>query len=171
MKKYSLILFLLVWLFNYKSFADTPFTLESSAFTQNSMIPADYTCAGTDQSPPLAWHNAPSKTQSFVLVVEDPDAPNGTWAHWVIFNIPPKVNELGAGAPLPEGAVNGKNSWGGLGYRGPCPPLGVHRYVFKIYAVDTVLNLGEGTTRDRIFDAITGHVLGTAELVGLYQKT
>jgi Raf kinase inhibitor-like YbhB/YbcL family protein len=169
MKKYSLILFLLIWMFNYKSFADNKFTLESSAFKLNSMIPAEFTCSGIDQSPPLAWHNVPAKTQSFVLIVEDPDAPNGTWTHWLIFNIPPNVTELGAGS-TPDGATNGVNSWGGKGYRGPCPPLGAHRYVFKLYAIDKELDLGEGATRDTVLQTITSHVLGTAELVGLYQK-
>lgn len=170
MKKYSLILFLLIWMFNYKSFADNKFTLESSAFKLNSMIPAEFTCSGIDQSPPLTWHHVPAKTQSFVLVMEDPDAPNGTWTHWLIFNIPPNVTELGAGAPTPEGAANGANSWGGKGYRGPCPPLGAHQYVLKLYAIDKILDLGEGATRDTVLQMITGHVLDTAELIGLYQK-
>lgn len=170
MKKFSLILFLLLYVFNYKIFAAENFTLESSAFKLNTMIPAAYTCSGADQSPPLEWHNPPAKTQSFALVMQDPDAPNGTWTHWILFNIPANINELGAGSPVPESAANGKNSWGGLGYRGPCPPVGAHRYVFKLYAMDTVLSVGEDATADAILQAMTGHVLGTAELVGLFQK-
>lgn len=171
MKKISLIVFLLLYLFNYKIFAAAEkLTLESSAFKLNTMIPAEFTCNGVDHSPPLEWHNAPAKTQSFALVMQDPDAPNGVWTHWIVFNIPAKVTQLDTGSPVPEGAANGNNSWGGLGYRGPCPPLGAHRYVFKLYAMDNVLALGEGATSDTILQAMTGHVLASAELVGLYQK-
>lgn len=169
MKKYSLILFLLLYVFNYKIFAES-FSLESSAFKLNTMIPIQYTCFGTNESPPLNWHDIPEKTQSLALVVEDPDSPNGVWTHWVLFNISPKVTQLDAATPVPEGASNAKNSWGGLGYRGPCPDLGVHRYIFKLYALDKVLNLGQGTTSDLVLNAMTGHVLGSSELVGLYQK-
>ncbi|KTC91086.1 YbhB/YbcL family Raf kinase inhibitor-like protein [Fluoribacter dumoffii] len=168
MKKYTLLLFLVLSLFHYNSFANT-FTIKSSAFKMNSMIPDQYTCNGVDQSPPLTWSNIPPNTQSLALVVDDPDAPDGTWTHWIVFNIPPTVKELGAGAPVPPGASNAKNSWGGLGYRGPCPSLGAHSYHFKLYALDTILDLGDGTTRDIVLNAITGHVIGSAELVGLYQ--
>ena len=170
MKKFSVILFLLLYIFNYKIFAAESFTLESSAFKLNALIPDVHTCTGADQSPPLAWHNAPAKSQSFALIMQDPDAPNGVWTHWILFNIPPNVTEIGAGSPVPQGAANGKNSWGGLGYRGPCPPLGAHRYVFKIYALDIVLPIGEGATATTILDAMTGHVLGSSALTGLYQK-
>lgn len=172
MKKYALLLSLLLAAVSYKSFAadQQQFTLESSAFKLNSMIPAEFTCEGVDRSPPLAWHNAPAKTQSFALVVDDPNATNGTWTHWIIFNIPPTVTSLDAGAPLPEGAVSGKNSWGGLGYRGPCPPFGAHSYVFKVYALDRLLNLDSGTDSDTILQMMTGHVIGDAKLVGLFQK-
>lgn len=169
MKKYSLILFLLLYLFNYKIFAEN-FALESSAFKLNTMIPTENTCHGTDVSPPLNWHDAPAKTQSFALIVEDPDSPNGVWTHWALFNIPPKITQLDAGAPVPVGAANAKNSWGGQGYRGPCPTVGVHRYVFKLYALDNVLTLGDGTTTDLLLRAMTGHVIGSSELIGLYQK-
>lgn len=147
------------------------FSLESPLFKTNTFIPAEYTCKGVDHSPALIWHNIPPKTQSLVLIVEDPDAPNGTWTHWIMFNISPQITQLETGNPLPEGALNGKNSWGGLGYRGPCPSsLEAHRYLFKLYAIDTVLTLGEGTSRDILLNTITGHTLGTAELVGLYQN-
>ncbi len=169
-KKYALALFLLLWIFNYKNFAASTFILESPAFKLNTMIPAQYTCEGTDLSPPLNWRGAPPNTKSFALVVEDPDAPQGVWTHWIVFNIPPTITELGAGSPLPEGAANGKNSWGGLGYRGPCPPLGAHRYAFKLYALDKMLELGSGTTREIVLQAMTGHVLASSELIGLYQK-
>ena len=111
MKKYSLILFLIVWIFNYKIFA-ADFTLESPAFKLNTMIPAQYTCNGTGESPPLTWYHIPPKTQSLALIVEDPDAPNGVWTHWVLFNISPKLTKLDDGSPTPGGAANGKNSWG-----------------------------------------------------------
>jgi Raf kinase inhibitor-like YbhB/YbcL family protein len=170
MKNYMLILFLVLSVLNLKINAAEPFTLESPSFKLNALIPNIYTCNGPDQSPPLAWRNAPAKTQSFALIMNDPDTPNGAWTHWILFNIPVKITELGAGSPAPEGAINGKNSWGGLGYRGPCPPIGAHRYVFKLYAMDNVLTLGEGATADTIMHAMTGHVLAEAELVGLYQK-
>ncbi|KTD71473.1 MULTISPECIES: YbhB/YbcL family Raf kinase inhibitor-like protein [Legionella] len=169
MKKYSLLLFLTLSFFYCHSIANA-FTLKSSAFKMNSMIPDQFTCNGTDQSPPLSWQNIPPNTQSLALVVDDPDAPDGTWTHWIVFNIPPTVTELGAGAPTPPGAANAKNSWGGLGYRGPCPSLGAHSYHFKLYALDTVLNLGDGTTREIVLDTMTGHVIGSAELIGLYQN-
>ncbi|KTD40247.1 YbhB/YbcL family Raf kinase inhibitor-like protein [Legionella parisiensis] len=170
MKKYSLFLFLMISLFHYNAFANK-FTLESSAFKMNSMIPDEFTCNGVDQSPPLSWHNIPPNTQSLALVVDDPDSANGVWTHWIVFNIPPKMTSLGAGSPVPPGAANAKNSWGGLGYRGPCPPVGIaHSYHFKLYALSTVLSLGDGTTRDIVLNAMTGYVIGEAELVGLYQN-
>ena len=170
MKKYSLILFLLLCLVQLNSYAET-FTLESPAFKMNTLIPDKYSCKGVDQSPPLVWHHIPPNTQSLVLIIEDPDAPSGVWTHWIVFNIPPTVKHLETGAPIPQGALSGKNSWGSLSYRGPCPPsMEIHRYLFKLYALDTVVNLGEGTTRDILLNTITGHVLGTAELDGLYQN-
>ena len=170
MRKYTLLIFLLFGMYDYKIFAAN-FTLESPSFKLNTMIPARYTCSGDDQSPPLTWHDAPPKTQSFTLVVEDPDAPAGVWTHWILFNIPPSVTQLVAGSSVPAGSSHGLNSWGSPNYRGPCPSLGAaHSYVFKLYALDTVLSLDNGSTKDTILQAMTGHVIGTAELVGLYQK-
>ncbi|WP_131795333.1 YbhB/YbcL family Raf kinase inhibitor-like protein [Fluoribacter gormanii] len=170
MKKYSLFLFLVFSLFQYNGVAFS-LTITSPDFKMNSLIPDQYTCSGADQSPPLAWTNIPPQTQSFALIVDDPDSPEGVWTHWILFNIPPSVNELDAGSPVPSGAANAKNSWDGLGYRGPCPPFGIaHSYHFKLYALDTVLSLGDGTTRDLVLNAMTGHVIGEAELVGLYQR-
>ncbi|MCL9683671.1 YbhB/YbcL family Raf kinase inhibitor-like protein [Legionella maioricensis] len=169
MKKSTLLLLVLLGMYDYKIFAAN-FTLESPAFKLNTMIPARYTCNGDDQSPPLTWQNAPANTQSFTLVVEDPDAPSGVWTHWVLFNIPPTVTQLVAGSSVPEGSSHGQNSWGSPNYRGPCPPFGAHRYVFKLYALDTLLSLDNGATKDEILRAMTGHVIGSAELVGLYQK-
>lgn len=169
MKKYSFLLFLVLGLFNYKNFA-AKFVLESPAFKLNTMIPTEYTCSGADTSPPLTWRDVPPNTQSFALVVEDPDAPTGVWTHWVLFNIHPSVMKLDPGTSVPEGAGTTKNSWGSLGYRGPCPPMGAHSYVFKLYALDKVLSMGTGATKDDVLNAMTGHVIGSSELIGLYQK-
>ncbi|MBL7525122.1 YbhB/YbcL family Raf kinase inhibitor-like protein [Legionella bononiensis] len=169
MKKVSLLLFLFLGLIQVTSYA-AEFTLESSAFTPNSMIPNEYTCSGVDTSPPLSWQNIPPNTQSLALVISDPDAPGGEWIHWIIFNIPPTVTKLDAASPLPDGASNGTNSWGTTNYKGPCPPIGAHRYVFTLYALDNLLNLENGASKDDVLNAMTGHVIGNAELIGLYQK-
>jgi Raf kinase inhibitor-like YbhB/YbcL family protein len=169
MKKYSLFLFLFLSLFHYKMFAGT-FTLESSAFKMNSMIPAEYTCDGADKSPPLTWHDVPPNTKSLVLIMNDPNAADSPWTHWVIFNIQPSLDKMDAGSPVPEGADTVNNSWNVLKYRGPCPPFGAHRYVFKLYALDIVLHMKPGATRDDVLNEMTGHVVGTAELGGIYQK-
>jgi Raf kinase inhibitor-like YbhB/YbcL family protein len=167
MKKFWLLLLLVLSCTH--NFA-AQFSIKSPAFKMNAIIPDEYTCKGVDQSPPLTWRNIPEKTQSLTLIVEDSDALGGTWTHWIVFNIPPEVNELRAGGTIPTGATNAKNSWDGLGYRGPCPSLGAHSYHFKLYALNKVLDLGEGTTRDLVMNAMTGHVIGQTELVGLYQN-
>jgi Raf kinase inhibitor-like YbhB/YbcL family protein len=146
------------------------FTLESSAFQLNSMIPSQFTCAGTNTSPPLSWQGVPPNTKSLVLVVNDPDAPDGLWTHWILFNIPPNVSKLDGGTAIPQGAATALNSWNNATYQGPCPPLGVHRYVFTLYALDTVLSQQNGAATNEVLDAMTGHVIGNAVLVGLYQK-
>ncbi len=134
------------------------------------MIPDQFTCNGADKSPPLAWQQIPDNTKSLALVVEDQDAPNGVLIHWIVFNIPPNVTQLDENGILPEGAVIGNNSWDSPNYRGPCPSMGAHRYVFKLYAVDKMLSLNKGAAKDTILQAMTGHVISNAELVGLYQK-
>ena len=170
MNKHSMLLCLLLSTLSYESFAEG-LSLESPAFKKSSLIPIEFTCNGDDKSPPLVWHDAPPNTKSFTLVVEDPDAPSGTWTHWVLFNIPPTVNHLDAGAAVPDGAAMGKNSWHSLGYKGPCPPLGMtHGYYFKLYAVDRMINVENGAESSTVLDAITGHVLGSSEWIGLYQK-
>jgi Raf kinase inhibitor-like YbhB/YbcL family protein len=169
MKKYSLFLFLIISIVHYKIFAAN-FTLESPAFKLNTMIPVQYTCSGDNLSPPLSWRDVPPKTQSLALIVEDPDAASGVWTHWILFNLPPNLTNIETGDPVPSGAAIGKNSWGSLNYRGPCPPLGVHRYVFTLYALDKILALGNGSTNEIVKQAITGHVIGSSVLVGLYQK-
>lgn len=167
MKKSALLLCLLFT--SVHTFA-APFLLESSAFQLNSMIPQEFTCNGVDKSPPLVWQNIPANTQSLALVVNDPDAPNGTWNHWILFNIPPAVNKLDAGTAIPQGAAMAKNSWGNANYQGPCPEQGAHRYVFTLFALDKTLALENGVDKDKALDAMTGHVIGSAEFVGLYQK-
>ncbi len=153
--------------------------LTSSAFSDGGSIPEEYTCEGEDLSPPLAWSGLPEDTRSLALIVDDPDAPDPaaprmTWVHWVLYNIPPTVTGLGRGADagsLPADARSGTNDWGRTGYGGPCPPVGRHRYFHKLYALDTVLpDLGNPTKAD-LLDAMEGHVLESAELVGTYQKS
>lgn len=170
MKKQLLPLFLFLGTLNLNSYA-ADFTLESSAFAPNDLIPDQYTCNGSDTSPDLTWQDPPLNTQSLAIVVKDPDAQDGDWIHWIVFNIPPSITKLEAKALLPGGAANGKNSWNTMDYKGPCPPSGaVHRYVFTLYALDMVLNLEQGAGKDQVLNAMTGHVIGSTELTGLYQK-
>ncbi len=153
------------------------FRLESPAFEDGGTIPAVYTCDGQDISPPLRWSDPPEGTRSFALICDDPDAPVGTWVHWVMYNIPPDQRALAEGVPtvgiLPDGARQGRNSWPHrLGYGGPCPPSGTHRYVFKLYALDTLLDLEPEQADTRALgEAMQGHILAQAQLIGLYQRT
>lgn len=136
----------------------------SPAFAANGAIPSAHTCDGGDAVPPLVWSGAPPQTKSFALVVDDPDAPSGTFVHWVRAAIPASVTALPA-----DGGLDGKNDFGSTGYRGPCPPSGTHHYFFKIYALDAVV--GEaGMTKAALLAAIEGHVIAAGELVGTYQK-
>ncbi|KTD21953.1 Phosphatidylethanolamine-binding protein [Legionella lansingensis] len=144
-------------------------SIESPAFANNGFIPVQYTCDGADSSPPLLWKDAPVQTKSYVLIVDDPDAPAGTWVHWVLFNIPADVKQLN-GSGLPAGAESGKNSWGKVGYGGPCPPSGTHRYFFKLYALDTVLTLTSSANKQDVLKAMQNHVLESSELIGLYSR-
>jgi hypothetical protein len=148
--------------------------LTSTAFTQGNPIPTVYTCNGKNISPPLAWSTPPSGTQGFSLIVDDPDAPGATWIHWVIYNLPSGKTSLDEGilplARLSDGSLNGKNSWGKLGYGGPCPPSGTHRYFFKLYALDRPLSLSPGLSAAQLVQAMQGHILDTAELMGTYRK-
>jgi hypothetical protein len=148
--------------------------LTSSAFTHGAIIPKEYTCDGRDISPPLSWSDPPEKTQSFALIMDDPDAPMGTWVHWVIYNIPAAARGLSEGVPtdaeLPDGSRQGRNSWRRIGYGGPCPPSGTHRYFFKLYALDTKLNLTSGVTKEELFQAMKGHMVAQAELMGRYSR-
>lgn len=152
------------------------FMLKCSAFEPGSLIGRAYTCDGRDITPPLRWENPPSGTRSFALVCEDPDAPMGTWVHWVIYNIPATARELSEGFPprekSPDGSLQGQNDFGRLGYGGPCPPRGKpHRYFFRLYALDSVPGLGPGATRKALLKATEGHVLAQAELMGTYGRS
>lgn len=149
-------------------------TLTSPAFKAGQAIPATYTCRGRDISPALQWSDPPAGTQSFALIMDDPDAPVGTWDHWVLYNIPASARGLAeaipADAQLSDGSLHGKNSWGRLGYGGPCPPSGTHRYFFRLYALDTPLSLSSGATKKQVLDAMKGHILAQAELMGTFSK-
>ncbi|HXE38586.1 MAG TPA: YbhB/YbcL family Raf kinase inhibitor-like protein [Azonexus sp.] len=153
-------------------------TLSSSAFAPGSPIPSRHTCQGTDISPPLAWHDAPAATQSLVLIVDDPDAPDPTaprmtWVHWLLYNLPATAGGLAEGvsaAALPAGTREGVNDWGRVGYGGPCPPIGRHRYFHKLYALDTRLPDLQQPNKAQLLAAMDGHVLAMAELIGTYQK-
>ncbi len=150
------------------------FQLNSTAFSQGSAIPSIYTCTGRNISLPLSWNNPPAGTQSFALIMDDPDAPGGTFTHWMLYNLPPSTSRLGENLPsspqLPDGSQQGKNSFGKQGYGGPCPPSGTHRYFFKLYALDSVLSLPSGAGVEDLNRAIQGHILGSAELMGTYHK-
>lgn len=146
----------------------------SSAFTNNGTIPSLYTCDGKDISPPLHWSNAPAGTKSFALINEDPDAPMGTWVHWLVWNIPATVSELKENVEkkgeLADGTRQGMTDFGRVGYGGPCPPSGTHRYFFKLYALDTLLTLPVGAKKEELLKAMNGHILAEAQLVGTYQR-
>lgn len=157
---------------------NTTMELNSSAFAQNGDIPTLYTCEGSDQSPPLAWSGVPAGTKSLALIIDDPDAPDPaapkmTWVHWVLYNIPPDTTALDAGssrANLPAGTREGLNDWKREGYGGPCPPIGRHRYVHTLYALDTVLPVLRPATKAALEKAMQGHILAKGELVGYYKK-
>ncbi len=148
--------------------------VKSAAFQDGGMIPKRYTCDGQDISPPLAWSGLPADAKSIALIMDDPDAPMGTWVHWVLFNIPPGTKELTEKVPgtpsLSNGAKHGMNSWPRLGYGGPCPPRGTHRYYFKLYALDAVLDLQSGATKAQLLKAIQGHVLAEGQVMGKYTR-
>lgn len=151
------------------------FELTSSAFDHEAPIPARYTCQDADVSPELTWDGAPDGTQSFALIMDDPDAPGRTWVHWVIVNLPGDLDSLPEGIEadddLPGAAAHGRNSWGRNDYGGPCPPSGTHRYFFKLYALDSALDLEPGVTQDDLLAAMDGHILAEAQLMGTYQKS
>lgn len=156
--------------------APAMFSLTSKAFTQGGSIPVRFTCDGTGVSPPLSWAGLPPGTQSLVLVVTDPDAPNPeaprmTWVHWIIFDLPPIAGGVTEGEKLwPPGVYQGLNSWKRIGYGGPCPPIGRHHYFFRLYALARVLSFATPPNRERMLEAMRGHVLAKATLVGTYRR-
>jgi Raf kinase inhibitor-like YbhB/YbcL family protein len=152
------------------------FTLTSTAFRDGAAIPVKHTCDGVDVSPPLAWTGAPAGTRSFALIADDPDAPAGSWVHWVVYNLPAAVSELPENVAKVEaldlgGARQGRNDFRRPGYGGPCPPPGpAHRYVFTLYALDAPLTLKAGAQRKDVETTMEGHVLGSAQLLGTYAR-
>jgi hypothetical protein len=151
--------------------------IKSTAFNDQGMIPTKYTCDGVDASPPLAWSEIPPQTKSLVLIVDDPDAPDPaaprrTWVHWVLYDIPPMLSGLAEGAAdrLPPGIHEGMNDAHSTGYSGPCPPIGKHRYFFKLYALDKTLGNFSNANKASVEKAMKDHILMQCELVGLYQK-
>jgi Raf kinase inhibitor-like YbhB/YbcL family protein len=152
----------------------TSIQLTSSAFADGQPIPARFTCTGDDLSPPLAWSGAPETAQSFALIMDDPDAPGGTWVHWVVYNLPASTASLPEAVQPDEqlagGGLHGKNSWKKTGYGGPCPPSGTHHYVFRLYALDALLELDAGATEKDLAGPMEGHILARGQLVGTYQK-
>lgn len=147
----------------------------SSAFEEGGMIPRKYTCDGADISPPLAWTGVPENAKTLALISDDPDAPMGTWVHWVLFNLPASEKGLPEGVPtdreLKNGARQGRNDFRHIGYGGPCPPSGTHRYFFKLYALDKALDLPAGTTRAELLQAMEGHILAQGQLMGRYRRS
>jgi Raf kinase inhibitor-like YbhB/YbcL family protein len=161
--------------------------LRSSAFADGAAIPRTFTCDASDRSPPLEWSGVPASARALALICDDPDAPRGTWSHWVVFNIPVQIKSLGEGIPRDEiipaaamegsppsasdvEAIQGKNAFGNTGYGGPCPPAGTHRYFFRLYALDAKLDLGHSATRKDVLKAIEGRVLAEGRLMGKYRR-
>ncbi len=151
-----------------------PLTLTSPAFTNGQSIPVKYSCRDQDISPQLIWNDSPAGTRSFALITDDPDAPVGTWVHWVIFNIPASARGLNEATPtdeaLADGSQQGITSARSHGYHGPCPPSGTHRYFFKLYALDGMLSLSNNADKNQLLKAMEGHILAQAELMGLFSK-
>lgn len=149
--------------------------LESSAFKESEMIPSQYTCDGKNISPPLKWSGVPENTKSIALIVDDPDAPMGVWVHWVIYNISPTINYLDENISydkkLKNGAIQGINDFRKNGYGGPCPPSGTHRYYFKIYALDLILEENPNMTKQTLLDKMKNHILAEGQLMGKYKRS
>jgi len=149
-------------------------TVKSPVFKDGEMIPLKYTCDGENVSPPIMWSEPPAEAKSMVLINDDPDAPAGTWVHWVVYNIPSTVNgfeeNIPTGARTPDGALQGTTDFGTIGYGGPCPPSGIHRYFFKVYALDIDLPFEEGATKKQVVDAMKGHILAQGQIMGRYRR-
>ncbi len=146
----------------------------SDAFAEGQQIPEKYTCDGQNISPPLRWTGIPAAAQALALVVDDPDAPSGLFTHWLVYGLPPQTTGLPEGVPPGEtvagGGRQGRNDFGRIGYGGPCPPSGSHRYIFTVYALDAPLDLPAGATRRQLFRAMEGHVIDKGQLIGRYQR-
>jgi Raf kinase inhibitor-like YbhB/YbcL family protein len=166
---------LALWSISTSAGGAMTFALTSSAFEQGKEIPRQHTCEGKDISPPLRWTGAPGAAKSFALIADDPDAPVGTWVHWVLYDLPGSASELPESIPttetLPSGARQGLNDFRKVGYGGPCPPPGKpHRYFFKLYALDAPTGLQPRANKGDVLKAVEGHVLGQAELMGTYRR-
>jgi Raf kinase inhibitor-like YbhB/YbcL family protein len=150
------------------------FKLTSPAFKEEGMIPKKYTCDSENVSPPLIWGSVPEGTISLAIICDDPDAPMGTWVHWVLFNLPPETKELlenvSTTETLENGAKHGTNDFGDVGYGGPCPPGGTHRYFFKLYALDTMFNLKAGVNKGDLLNEMEGHIIFETQLMGKYSR-
>jgi Raf kinase inhibitor-like YbhB/YbcL family protein len=148
--------------------------ITSSAFDEGAMIPKKYTCDDIDISPPLKWSNVPEGTKTFAIICDDPDAPMGTWVHWVLFNLPANIDGLPENVPtlevLPNGAKQGRNDFGKIGYGGPCPPGGTHRYYFKVYALSEELDLESGIPKPELLKAMEDFILSEGQLMGTYER-
>ncbi len=149
--------------------------ITSTAFAPSGEMPAAYTCEGDDRAPPLAFADVPAAAKSLVLIVDDPDAPDPaapkmTWVHWIVYDLPPDTAGLPEGGALPPGARDGLNDWKRIGYGGPCPPVGRHRYFFKLYALDSTMSFAHPPTKQQLEQAMKGHVLAHAELVGTFAR-
>ena len=157
-----------------KAMAAGTIQVTSTVFQQEGMIPKKYTCSGRNISPPLAWSGVPKEAKSIALIMDDPDAPGRTYVHWVVFNMPPGTSGLpekvSRGKTIPSGGQQGITTNRKNGYLGPCPPSGTHRYYFKLYALDTMLNLKSGATKSQLLKAMEGHVIGQGQLMGRYKK-
>jgi len=149
-------------------------SISSTAFRHEGDIPSRHTCDGLDLSPPLTFHDVPATAKSLVLICDDPDAPAGVWDHWLLYNLSPATPGLPEGLPdggsYPDGSRAGQNSWGRRGYGGPCPPGGTHRYFFTLYALDIVLDIAEGATKRTVLEAVKGHILDSATIMGRYSR-
>ena len=178
---YIIFLSVIIFNFNYifaiknkKGFA-MDFKLRSLMFEDGGLIPKEFTCEGDNISPPLLWTGQPEKTKTYAIICQDPDSPVGIWVHWIIFNIPSSLTRLPSGIPLIEkmsdGTMQGKNDFKKLGYGGPCPPSGTHRYFFSMFALDTKLYLPKDATKKDLVNGMQGHVLAQAQLIGKYQRT
>jgi Raf kinase inhibitor-like YbhB/YbcL family protein len=179
-RKYSTLFVLLILAYGFGELGAVEgdkkmaITITSSAFKEGGMIPAKYTCDGQNISPPLKWQQVPQDVKSFALISDDPDAPIGIWIHWVLWNIPAEANGLPENIPptkeLPDGSKQGITSTRTNGYHGPCPPSGTHRYYFKIYALDTMLDLPQTSAKQDLLEAMKGHILAEGSLMGKYQR-